>query len=345
MKKSLFYISLVAAALVSCSKTESPISIEEGKDCVVSISFIGEISTSESPMTKATTTSNNIYAIQAYSGDDPFAFGLFDDLSAVKLNLKQGSTYSFRVCMVKDAKSLMDYSLTNGGLCCTRYSTYPSPFGLSGYYDTGYYGDYLVLNRFFYKSNGFYQVYTSSTATSKTFREHYYYLSHLREGTLNGKYPSCNDWFYGEYSNYTPTEEVGAIDIPLKRTGFKIKYELSGVTDGEVTVKIYNDTKTFFENTTSTSTYTSDTQFIAFYDTYSAWQYADNYTENMTVAVTWLRGIGITQNLGTKTVQVKRNCLNNIKIKLGSDDRGAGVSLSTESESSMGTAESTIPVE
>ena len=135
------------------------------------------------------------------------------------------------------------------------------------------------------------------------------------------------------------------LDIVLRRTGFGLKYELSGVTDGEVTVKVYNDSRTFIENTTNTSSYESEEQFIAFYDTYSAWQYADNYTENMTVAVTWKRSIGVTQDLGTKVIQVRRNCLNNIKITLGSDDKDAGLSLPTEEESSMGSTSSTIPVE
>ena len=161
----------------------------------------------------------------------------------------------------------------------------------------------------------------------------------------NTSYPTCTDWFYGEVNNYTPNGETATMDIVLRRTGFGLKYELSGVTDGEVTVKVYNGTRTFIENTTNTSSYESEEQFIAFYDTYSAWQYADNYTENMTVAVTWKRSIGVTQDLGTKTIQVKRNCLNNIKITLGSDDKNAGLSLTTEEESSMGSTSSTIPVE
>ena len=157
-------------------------------------------------------------------------------------------------------------------------------------------------------------------------------------------YPTCTDWFYGEADDYSPNGETATLDVVLKRTGFKLKYELSGVTDGEVTVKVYNDRRTFIETTTNTASYESEEQFIAFLDTYSAWQYADDYTENMTVAVTWKRSIGVTQDLGTKIIQVKRNCLNNIRITLGSDDKGAGLSLSTESESSMGSNSSTIPV-
>jgi hypothetical protein len=170
-------------------------------------------------------------------------------------------------------------------------------------------------------------------------------LTQVRNGRINSvSYPTCTDWFYGEVNGYVPNGETGTMDVVLKRTGFKLKYELDGVTDGEVTVKVYNSTRTFINNTTNTASYESEEQFIAFYDTYSAWQYADNYTDNMTVAVTWKRSIGVTQDLGKKTIQVKRNCLNNIRITLGSDDKSAGVSLETEAEDSMGSNNSTIPV-
>ena len=41
---------------------------------------------------------------------------------------------------------------------------------------------------------------------------------------------------------------------------------------------------------------------------------------------------------------MKRNCLNNIRIALTSDDKGAGISLNTESEDSMGETGTTIPL-
>jgi hypothetical protein len=164
-----------------------------------------------------------------------------------------------------------------------------------------------------------------------------YHLNYYTKAMLNNTmYPSCDGWFYGEAVDYSPTGDYETLDLNFKRVGFKLKYELSGVTDGEVTVKVYNSKRTFIENTTNTSSYVSEEQFIAFYDAQSAWEYADNYSENLTVAVSWKRGIGVTQDLGTKVIQVKRNCLNNIKITLGSDDRNGELNISAESEDSMG---------
>ena len=333
----LFPICL-AFGLLSCNKIDDT-PAEEGQDCVVTLCPMGEITTSEGALSTKATSTNDIYAIQVYKGSDKFAFGYFDDISNISLNLKTGSTYSVRICMVKDAKSIISYySLTNGGIA----SPEPSPYRLN----IGSSFEFVQMNRFFYNSNGYYYYYYGSTSTSlSSYTSNSSELRDIRNGYLNGtNYPSCVDWFYGEISNKTPNGSKESWDIELRRTGFKLKYELSGVTDGQVTVKISNSTRTFVENTTTTEAYSSDTQFIAFYDTYSAWQYADNYTENISVKVTWKRGIGVTQDLGTKTVQVKRNCLNNIKIRLGSDDKGAGMSLSMEDEGSMGTAENNIPV-
>ena len=257
-------------------------------------------------------------------------------MSLAKLNLKMGSAYSVRICMVRDAKTYLgsNFSLTNNGVC----STGPYYWSYTGYYNR--------TNILFYNSNGYTQYYNGATLTSvSNSNSSNFELTQIRTGRINDiSYPTCTDWFYGEVNGYVPNGETGTMDVVLKRTGFKLKYELDGVTDGEVTVKVYNNTRTFINNTTNTSSYESEEQFIAFYDTYSAWQYADNYTENMTVAVTWKRSIGVTQDLGTKTIQVKRNCLNNIRITLGSDDKSAGVSLETEAEDSMGSNSSTIPV-
>lgn len=347
MKRIFAIISLVVL-FAACEKQQVE-QFEGGQDCVVTFNILGDISVSEDDLTRSTPSTNDLYAIQVYRDGSRFASGIFDDMSLAKLNLKAGSTYSVRICMVRDAKTYLgsNFSLTNNGVSHGG-STTSSPYY---WYHTQNYsysnpGCYNRTNIIFYNSNGYTQYYSGATSTSLaacTIND--FELNQIRNGRINSvEYPTCTDWFYGEVNGYIPEGETGTMDVVLKRTGFKLKYELDGVTDGEVTVKVYNSTRTFINNTTNTSSYESEEQFIAFYDTYSAWQYADNYTENMTVAVTWKRSIGVTQDLGTKTIQVKRNCLNNIRITLGSDDKSAGVSLETEAEDSMGSNSSTIPV-
>lgn len=342
---------------------------QEGKECLVSFNPVGEITTSISPLAKGSALTDDIYLVQVYKGSEKFALGYFDNLESMKLYLKQGSSYRIIVAMVKDAKNLLGtrFNLQQNSIYnyrindsfdfeyCDQYGSGSSEFEFCKSSANTY---YYPLNMYQYAFKNCFKYYSYSTAISlstnsfaygsygRSYGVSYFYFPSIERSCIGGiNYPTCTDWFYGEVNNYTPTGDYETLDMSFKRVGFKLKYELSGVTDGEVTVRVYNNTRTFIENTTNTSTYASDTQFIAFYDAKSAWQYADDYSENMDVAVVWKRGIGVTQDLGKKTIQVKRNCLNNIKIALGSDDRGAGVSMSMESESSMGNLNTDIPVQ
>lgn len=346
MKRIFAIISLVAL-FAACEKPQLE-QVGEGQDCVVTFNILGDISVSDEDLTKSVPSTNDLYAVQVYKDGNRFASGIFDDISLAKLNLKMGSAYSVRICMVRDAKTYLGsyFSLTNNGVASGN-ADISGPYLWYNSRPYRYADAYSRTNILFYNSNGYTQYYNGATSTSVSKYSTYsdFELTQIRIGRINSvNYPTCTDWFYGEVNGYVPNGETGTMDVVLKRTGFKLKYELDGVTDGEVTVKVYNSTRTFINNTTNTTSYKSEEQFIAFYDTYSAWQYADNYTENMTVAVTWKRSIGVTQDLGTKTIQVKRNCLNNIRITLGSDDKSAGVSLETEAEDSMGSNSSTIPV-
>ena len=85
-----------------------------------------------------------------------------------------------------------------------------------------------------------------------------------------------------------------------------------------------------------------DPQVFSFQDLYSAWQYADNYTENVTISIQWKRSIGITQDLGSKTIQVKRNQMNIVHVKLGASDGSARIGIETESDNNMPTEQVTV---
>ena len=369
--KKIFIIAISMIGIFSaCNKVdivENDIE-QDGKECLISFNLVGEITTSISPLAKGSALTDDIYLVQVYRGSQYFALGYFDNLESMKIYLKRGSTYRFVIAMVKDAKNLLgtrfnlqQNSIQNNYADSFDFTYRKQTSSNSGSYDTYYSRSnsyYYPLNRYQYAFKNQFAYYSSSTSASLSTYSFlyngygesngvlYFYFPSIEHARLNGtNYPTCTDWFYGEVNNYTPTGDYDTLDMSFKRVGFKLKYELSGVTDGEVTVRIYNSTRTFINNTTNTSSYSSNASFIAFDDAKSAWQYAENYSENMDVSVVWKRGIGVTQNLGTKTIQVKRNCLNNIKITLGSDDRNAGVNMSMEAESSMGNLNTDIPVQ
>lgn len=342
MKK--FYVLLflaITTLLAGCNQID-PGQVTDDEDCVVSLKFGGEITVSESPLTKV--SSDDLYLVQIYRGTSAFAFGFFDQTD-IRFNLKKGTDkYRIIVSTIKNGKAAFatNYSSVNNSIHPEETCDSFYPANLGSYY--------IAINFPYYNSVKTIRYYSDNNSTElKTTSRSNVYLSNIEFATAyrgdHDYYLACYDWFYGEINDYSPTGEYETLNMDLKRVGFKLKYELSGVTDGEVTVKVYNDKKTFIDNTTSTATYSSEPQFFAFYEVRNAWLYADDYMENMTLSVSWLRGIGVTEDYGTKTIQIKRNCLNNIKISLGSNDQSAGMNLTVESENTIGADGIIIPVQ
>ena len=288
--------------MVGCSKDDIP-STDEPKEYNVSLKFNGEITTADTPLTRGTAT-NDLIGVQVYQDEKAFAYGLFDNVDDININLHSGHTYKFVVTVVKDGKNKIYKN---------SYKEYTNPFIGTDYTRP------KVQNKFTYSA--------SITLTG---------LGKGKSGKAAGvdeDYPAT-DRFYGEVENYTPTEN-GVVAIDLKRTAFGLKYEVSGITDGTVSVKISNTSRTFFSNTAITADYQSEEEIFTFSDVYSAWKYADNYTESITVQASWLRGVGINQDLGSKTVQIKRNAMNIIRIKLGAVDYDGNIGIEVEEETDM----------
>lgn len=302
--------------IVGCSK-EDIIPTDDAKEYNVSLKFNGEITTTDIPLTRGTAT-NDLIGVQVYQDGEEFAHGLFDNIEDININLHSDHKYKFVVTVVKDGKNKISYgddsSYKSGGYGkpFISYGSYRSSSS-SHVYTNGYRSTPL-MNYFKYSSTG----YENGT---------------LQSGQTSTAYPRV-DRFYGEVENYTPTEN-GEVAIDLKRTAFGLKYEVSGVTDGTVSVKISNSSCTFFENTAITADYQSEGEIFTFSDVYSAWKYADNYTESITISASWARDVGINENLGSKTVQIKRNAMNIIRLKLSSVSHDGSIGIEVEEETGM----------
>jgi hypothetical protein len=306
---NIIYIAAICL-LCGCSKDDVVEEQSVPKKYTVSLKFNGEIETEDSPLTRAETASTDLYGIQVSQGNYSYAYGLFDNPNNIKLNLLSGNKYKFEVSLIKDGKNAV-YSYMD---------KYYQPFKVSG-------SPIACSNYFSYNRNRFTSLGVGEISTS----------------TSNSVILPEVDWYYGELDNYTPIEN-GVVNIELKHTVFGLRYEVAGITDGIVKVEIKYGSRIFFNKTDITSDYTSDGKIFAVYDIRSGWLYADNYTEKVTVDVKWVRDIGITQDLGSKSIQVKRNIMNVIRIKLGSDDSDSSIGITTEDDSSMNGEEIEIPL-
>lgn len=278
---------------------------EDDKFYMVSLNFKGDITTADSPLTRGTAT-DDLYGLLVWENNAIMGGGLYDNIEDMKFRLQASKKYKFVVTAVKNGKKVI------------------------------------------YKSDkGLYQ-YPFESYLTNSFASPHPQLSNLQSGYsyvgLSGRdYPET-DRFYGEVIDYVPTEN-GVVNMDLKRTAFGLKYEVSGVSDGTVAVTVKNSYAVFFEKSDITADYTSEEKIFTFKNVYSAWQYADNYTENVEVSVSWKRGIGITQDLGSKEVVVKRNKMNIIHIKLATDESNQNLGIDVESDANMKVEEITIPLE
>ena len=316
MKKYII-LFIWAFSLFGCSQDETD-NNREDKIITVSVKLNGEISSGESLITRTETDSQDLIGIIVYkwSGSNwqGFAYGLFDNLDNVTINLLAGSKYKFKCTLIKDAKNKLFkntdiYSRTCYPFWGTSNSTFNnlnSPFS----YTTGVY-DYLQKD----------------------------------EVTIaNNSHRCCIDIdrFYGELENYSPTVD-GIVNINLKRVSFGLQVKVTGISDGtvDVTVKHKDAAVTFVSQTGLSSNYESAATMYSMYHITNAWQYADaDYQEPINVSVKWTRSVGVTEDLGTKTVNVKRNSLNIIHIKLTANGDGAAVGVREESASMGNESES-----
>lgn len=293
--------------MIGCSQDEIE-NDQEDRIITVSLKLNGEISSNDSPITRTETDSQDLIGITVYkngnSSNNKFAYGLFDNLDNVTINLLAGAKYYFRCTLIKDAKNkLYKYS--------GSYSQTCNPFwGTKN-------GTFIYLN----------EPFKYSTSFSDNLHQHV--------TDVNGSTRSCVDVdrFYGELDNYTPTVN-GVVNIDLKRVSFGLQVKVTGITDGtvDVTVKHKDANVTFDSQTGIVANYESEAIMYCMYQTYSAWQYADaDYQEPINVSVKWTRGVGVTEDLGTKTVNVKRNSMNIIHIKLTANGDGAAVGVREES--------------
>ena len=315
------WLLVAVFALCACGNEEtisgSEEPVKELKEYTVSLKLSGEITTSDSPLARAETESNDLYGVQVYRkkiGEDSYSYfanGLFDNVDDMKINLLEESTYKFEVVLVKKGKELI----------YEPEDQYSSPFNRNN-------NSNMDTNVFYYNSS--YRYNALNVGQMKVNRN------------TTVKYPEA-DWYYGEFSNYSPTIN-GTVEINLKHTVFGLQYQVTGITDGTVSVTITNSERTFFTNSSITENYTSEEKIIAFYDAYNAWLYADNYAENITVSLSWTRGVGVVQNLGSKTIQVKRNVMNVVRIQLGANDGNASFGITTEDDTNMSGEEVTIPL-
>jgi hypothetical protein len=309
MKKTLF-ILLATLGFISCSTSDDPTNetTTTPKEYVISLGFSGEITSIEdTPLTKA--VSNNLYGIQVYlmptNGTEyqPYAYGLFDDISNITIKLLEGYKYKFACTMVTDGKSKIAHSSNDG---------YDFPFLLFGEHGSG---PTLIIENKLISSK--YEISSIDNGSSG--------LAVDRE-----VYNRPNiDRYYGAIADYIPVEN-SSVSIDMKRVSFGVKIIADGLTEGSLNISLDKA-----PSMTITYPNTSVQDIFTFSNTYPygmTWT-QDGYTEKVSMTISWTKADGAVVPLVTQDITFTRNKLTTITVKVKDNSINNGVDISQESAS------------
>lgn len=298
---------------------------------IVTFEMGGEITASESALTRGEGSTDDLYGIIIYKNGVCEAKGLFDNVSNIQYAMSKNSNYSIIVTLAKNGKNIIYYNSTNAydSKYFKKEKGYLHPFGTFSQYVKDNGGSSFTNFAYIIGAE-----ITNSFVTSGNLSEESFKSGKINYAERSLYYYPIIDRFYGKL-DITPSEDC-TVTLPLKRTAFGLRYQVSGITDGTVSVTINkawnedgsNKNEVFFSDSgIAPPYYNSEEKIISFKDVYDAWAYADNYTDEVTVSIQWARGVGVTEDLGTKTIRVKRNRMNTININLSANDGSAGLSL------------------
>lgn len=201
---SIMLICIIATT-ASCTKNENAIAAIEDEFVTVSLSLGGELRETQTPMTSESRTNdekNDLYGIQIRdnrNSDGWYAWGIFDDLTNITVDLSTSRIYSIEITCIPNGKNLV-YNYGDETNVC-----YDIPLNTFGWSKTTY-------NKFNYTSSEY--LYALSWTQVYVKWENGKYTP-LPRATDHGRHNAI-DFYHGILSNYTP-QEGGKLVVDMKR--------------------------------------------------------------------------------------------------------------------------------
>lgn len=306
MKKILNLLlssALVIAAFctISCEKKIEPGAGNEpeAEYYVVSLGLGGEIEVEYEPLARSK-GDKDIYGFQVYSALDkdpvdeggyswiPYAYGLFDNIDNLTINLLKGYKYKFVATMVVDGKEKLSPSYN-------EQPQYGEPFVWENASSAGW---TPLANTFNYSAS----AYLRGLGYGGTYTNAGWHYTHPN-----------TDRYYGELEGYIPSSKGGKAKIHMKRTSFGAKFIANGKLAKNGTLEILIAGAPRMELNLAESNQISDT--FTFSNVYEAWR--DNqYRETIAININLHRTDGSTVPLGSHEIVYKRNATTVVKVNM-----------------------------
>ncbi|MBR2492453.1 MAG: hypothetical protein IKB64_03150 [Paludibacteraceae bacterium] len=307
---ALFAI-LMCVNFASCSNEENDIP-QKGKEVIVSLGFDGDFEISESPLSRA--TSNDLYFIQIGQGSSAStaimcAYGLFDDISKMKVKLIEGETYYFGAFILKDAKEVLKH---------TEYTYENSPFPFIT----------ELTNQFIFSDE-------DSYAASESQKIGVFTMDYTYSDDNIYQIPNL-DFYVGDATEYTVAENSN-VTIYARRWAFGANFVAENITDGSVKICMKKDS--YISPTIELTSSQSTNDDIYSYSPAICGSDMENI--NLSVSFIWVKSDGTEVTLGTPTINFKRNVKTTVKINVDNTLEN-GIELNYDATGDMNTGDTYI---
>lgn len=378
----------MAAFAISCSNdaTDEPQTpnkpTEQPKMVTVSFAMKGDVTVEEAPLSRTAgeeTESRDLYGISVYYNkeldnkiNDPYGYGLFDNIGDMTISLLTGYKYKFVCSLIKDGKDKLGqygipYSYSTGGSFVSKNIGYCMPFCKSKmpYLENSFdYTTIISCDRecdIRYPAIYFYDWQTAATSVGNQFiLGDGYHLTGLGQGysheqgltTADFKMDRGHNFDYSNSHIHKYSGEANYTKCPATDRYYGELTDYSPKTDGVVTIEmkrcvfgvkvnvtgITDGTFTIssdFYNYSTTENVNSEETIYTFENVYDCWQNAistNDYSQDILLKMKWQRGNGVTQTLDPLTVTFKRNVLTTVNIRLNGGDTNNSFNLDIEKD-------------
>lgn len=234
-KHLLFAIFALALGATACENdytdVEQP---SEPKTYTLKFRRGGEADVTYEPLTRFTPDDRDLYGVQVWhkpattGSYERYAYGLFDNVEDMELEVKENYKYKFEFTLIDDGKDKIycDSILVDNNY----YLGYDQPFrGKNKYNGASENSITKLTNEFSY-------------AEDRYFYDNYYIKT--RDGKT-AKHPENIDFYYGEIENYQPTENGTILSVYFKHMIFGFKINIGDWFDnGKITFSLFDKSYT-----------------------------------------------------------------------------------------------------
>lgn len=323
--KSLLSIAAVAMmALASCENVATP-ETPAGKPetYTVKLACAGELAVNHVPLKSS---SDDLYGIQVYyapvSGGSyqEYAYGLFDDVSDVSLELIADYKYKFVVDMIVNGKNVIYSSNMNELEDEEVILGYGTPFT---HYDktlskstlTPITNEFILTNLCYYRDLG--------------------QKIQLLDGYTVG-YPKDVDAYYGRLGDYVPEEDGATISIYMKHMIFGLKvvaddFLTQGAVEGVFSYSVGNASMYYQDTFTLTPPSSKEYEATYVYTNRDRWydhEVQNDAYENMSIKLKWVKDENTTLELDEQQIRMIRMKQTVVNVTFFEDESAGNTKVS-----------------